>query len=36
MIDIGTAITGVVWLIEAVWIAFLYVQANRPDSDDHE
>ncbi len=36
MIDIGVALTGVVWLIEAVWIAVLYNQANRLDSDDHE
>ncbi len=36
MIDIGMALTGVVWLIEAVWIAVLYTQANQPDSDDHE
>ncbi len=34
--DIGTAITALVWLIEAVWIAVLYFQPNRPDSDDHE
>jgi hypothetical protein len=36
MIDIGVALTGVVWLIEVMWIAVLYVQANQPDSDDHE
>ncbi len=36
MIDIGTAITGVVWLIEAAWIAVLYYQTNQLDSDDHE
>ena len=36
MIDIGVALTGIVWLIEAVWIAVLYVQANQLDSDDHE
>jgi len=36
MIDIGMAISGAVWLVEAAWIAVLYIQANRRDSDDHE
>jgi len=36
MIDIGTAIAAFVWLIEAAWIAVLYIHANRSKSDDHE
>jgi len=36
MIDIGMALTGAVWLIEAAWIAVLNVQANQLDSDNHE
>jgi len=36
MIDIGTAVTALVWLIEAAWFVVLYVHTRRLDSDDRE